>query len=53
MEKATGKEVEHSWDLPLTIDLIQHIKKVGVIPLGGSRTIHSKLKGGELEKRGA
>ena len=34
MEKATGKEVDHGWALPLTIDLVRHIKNVGVIPLG-------------------
>ena len=34
MEKATGKEVDHGWALPLTIDSVHHIKNVGVIPLG-------------------
>ena len=34
LEKATVKEVEDGWALPLTIDLVFHTNNVGVILLG-------------------
>ena len=36
LEKAMGKEVEHGWALILFIDLVHHIRNVGVVPLGVS-----------------
>ena len=34
LEKEMDKDVEHGWSIPLTIDLIRHIKYAGVVPLG-------------------
>ena len=38
--------MEHEWALPLTIDSICHIKKLGVVPLGVAEkfTINKKLE---------
>ena len=33
LEKAMKKKVEHGWALPLTIDLIRHVKDAGFVPL--------------------
>ena len=34
LNKAISKEIDHGWELPLTIESIQIIKNAGVVPLG-------------------
>ena len=36
LDKATIKEIDHGWALPLTIESLQNIKNTGVVPLGVS-----------------
>ena len=46
LDNSTYKKIEHRWVLPLTIDSICHIKKLGVVPLGVAEkfTINKKLE---------
>ena len=34
LHKATSKEIDHGWALPLTSESLQHIKNAGVVPPG-------------------
>ena len=34
LDKSISKEIDYGWALPLTIDSLQNIKNVGVVPLG-------------------
>ena len=34
LNKAISKEIDHGWELPLTIESLQSIKNAGVVPLG-------------------
>ena len=34
LEKPMGKDVEHGWALPLTIELVQHINNVLIFLIG-------------------
>ena len=34
LNKAIIKEIDHGWELPLTIEYLQSIKNAGVVPLG-------------------
>ena len=45
LKKPMEKEVEHRWALPLTIDLIRHIKDAGVVTLLVARQFSINKKG--------
>ena len=45
------KEVEHGWALPIKIDLVHHVKDMGVIPLGVFEKISINEKGYVYTKR--
>ena len=45
-----GKEAEHGWTLPLTIDSVRHINNAGAIPLRISEKISANDKGERYEK---
>ena len=51
LEKAIIKEIDHGWELPLTIESLQNIKNTGVVPLGGCRTILNKREGVKLYQK--
>ena len=40
-----GEEVEHDWDLPLTIDSVCHISNTGVILMGVEQKFSVNDKG--------
>ena len=50
MEKEIDKEVEHGRALTITIESIQHIKYLGVVPLGVSKKLPINKKGEHYTK---
>ena len=46
-----GKEVEHGWALPLTIDSVRHIKNSVVVALGSVEKVSVNDKGERYKKR--
>ena len=44
-KKAISKDIDHGWALPLTIESIQSIKNVGVVPLGVAEQFSINEKG--------
>ena len=50
MEKAMDKEVVNRWELPLTIELIRHVKEAGDVPLGVSKQLSINEKGENYTK---
>ena len=47
LDKYISKEIDYGWALPLTIDSLQNIKNVGVVPLG----VAEQLSLNEKEER--
>ena len=43
MEKFTRADVEFSYEIPLTVERVCKVKKVGVYPMNGVHNIHNKL----------
>ena len=48
LNKATRKDIDHGWALPLTIESLQSIKNAGVVPLGVAEFFFNKREGGTL-----
>ena len=51
LEEEMGKDMEHVWSLPLTIDFLFHINNVGNVPLGAVEHFSINEKGGRYTKR--
>ena len=45
LNKDISKEIDHGWALPLTIEPLQSIKNVGVVPLGVAEQFSINEKG--------
>ena len=45
LNKAISKEIDHGWELPLTIESLQRIKNAGVMPLGVAEQFSINEKG--------
>ena len=51
LDKATSKEIDHRWALPLKIEFLQNIKSAGVVPPRGCITIINEREGGTLHQK--
>ena len=51
LDKATSKEIDHVWELRLTIEYLQNIKYAGVVPLGVAEQLSINEKGERYIKR--
>ena len=49
--KAIRKEIDHRWALPLTLEPLQNIQNVGVVPLGDAEQFSINEKGERYIKR--
>ena len=51
LNKATSKEIDHVWALPLIIEYLQSKKNAGVVPLGVAEQFSINKKGERYIKR--
>ena len=51
LNKSKSKDFDHGWALPLTIESLQNIKNVGVVPLGLAEQFSINEKGEHYVKR--
>ena len=49
--KSISKDIDHGWELPLTIKYLPNIKNAGVLPLGVEEQFPINEKGGRYMKR--